>query len=206
MAEARGTQGGKRDGRPAGRERAAPHKITAARLENMALYYLGRFSSSSANLRRVLMRKVARAAAAHGDDPADGAKLIEDLIARYLHSGLIDDRAYAAQKAASLQRRGASRFGIRGKLRQKGVEGELVAEAIETLDAASETSELASACALARRRRLGPYRSPSAQRAAHDKDMATLARAGFSFDIARRVLEVSDIAALEQLARDEDES
>jgi regulatory protein len=128
------------------------------------------------------------------------------LIARYLSSGLIDDRAYAAQKAASLQRRGASRFGIRGKLRQKGVEGELVAEAIETLDAASETSELASACALARRRRLGPYRPPSARRAAHDKDMATLARAGFSFDVARRVLEVSDIAALEQLARGEDES
>jgi regulatory protein len=202
MAEVPGTRGGK----PARRERRPPRKITAARLDNMALHYLGRFASSSGNLRRVLLRKVARAAAAHGDDPDDGAKLIEELIARYLASGLIDDRAYAAQKAASLQRRGASRFGIRGKLRQKGVEGELVAEAIETLDAASETSELASACALARRRRLGPYRPPSARRAAHDKDMATLARAGFSFDVARRVLEVSDIAALEQLARGEDES
>ena len=187
MAEARETGGGNRDGRPARRERTAPRKITAARLENMALYYLGRFSSSSGNLRRVLMRKVARAAAAHGDDPDDGAKLIEE-------------------KAASLQRRGASRFGIRGKLRQKGVEGELVAEAIETLDAASETSELASACALARRRRLGPYRPAAARRAAHDKDLATLARAGFRLDVARRVLKAADVEALEILARGEDES
>jgi regulatory protein len=205
MADARETRGGKRDGKPARRERAPPRKITAARLDNMALYYLGRFSSSSGNLRRVLMRKVARAAAAHGDDPDDGAKLIEDLIARYLSSGLIDDRAYAAQKAASLQRRGASRFGIRGKLRQKGVEGELVAEAIESLDAASETSELAAACALARRRRLGPYRAPAVRRAAHDKDLATLARAGFRLDLARRVLKAADVDALESLARGEDE-
>ncbi len=115
MAESRGKRGAK-----------TPRKITAQRLENMALYYLGRYASSSANLRRVLMRKVERAAAAHGADPAEGAKLIEDLIARYLRSGLIDDRAYAAQKAASLQRRGASRFGIKGKLRQKGVEGALI--------------------------------------------------------------------------------
>jgi len=70
MAESRGKRGAK-----------TPRKITAQRLENMALYYLGRYASSSANLRRVLMRKVERAAAAHGADPAEGAKLIEvDLV------------------------------------------------------------------------------------------------------------------------------
>ena len=191
MAKSRGKRGAK-----------TPRKITAQRLENMALYYLGRYASSSANLRRVLMRKVERAAAAHGADPAEGAKLIEDLIARYLRSGLIDDRAYAAQKAASLQRRGASRFGIKGKLRQKGVEGALIDDALQSLEEqGGSASELAAACALVRRRRLGPYREKSKRKAMRDKDLAALSRAGFGFEVARRVLDAPDIAAVEELAR-----
>jgi regulatory protein len=191
MAESRGKRGPK-----------TPRKITAQRLENMALYYLGRYASSSANLKRVLMRKVERAAAAHDADPAEGAKLIEDLIVRYLRSGLIDDRAYAAQKAASLQRRGASRFGIKGKLRQKGVAGALIDDALHGLEEQGSTaSELASACALVRRRRLGPYREKGKRATMRDKDLAALSRAGFGFEVARRVLDAPDIAAVEELAR-----
>jgi regulatory protein len=180
----------------------APRKITAQRLENIALHYLGRYASSSANLRRVLLRRVERAAAAHGADPAEGAKLVEDLVARYLRSGLIDDRAYAAQKAASLQRRGASRFGITGKLRQQGVAGALIADALQGLaEQGGAASELASACALVRRRRLGPYREKARRTAMRDKDLAALSRAGFSFEVARRVLAAPDVAAVERLAR-----
>ncbi len=191
MAESRMTRGPR-----------TPRKITAQRLENMALYYLGRYASSSANLKRVLMRKVERAATAHDADPAEGAKLIEDLVERYRRSGLIDDRAYAAQKAASLQRRGASRFGIKGKLRQKGLPGELIDAALQGLEEqGGGASELASACALVRRRRLGPYREKGKRAAMRDKDLAALSRAGFGFEVARRVLDAPDIAAVEKLAR-----
>ena len=183
------------------RARKIPRKITAQRLDNMALHYLGRFASSSANLKRVLMRKVVRAAAAHDSDPAEDEKLVDDLIARYLRSGLIDDQAYAAQKAASLQRRGASRFGIKGKLRQKGVAGELIDQTIESLEEqGGSSSELAAACALVRRRRLGPYREKAKRAALRDKDLAALSRAGFGFEVARLVLAAPDIAAVEKLA------
>src|SRR5579875_2107586 len=114
--------------------RKLPRRITAARLENVALHYLSRYASSSGHLRRVLMRRVERAAAAHGDDPEAGARLVDELVARYLRSGLIDDRTYAAHKAAILRRRGVSRFGIRGKLRQKGVDADLIEEAMAALD------------------------------------------------------------------------
>jgi len=180
--------------------------MTAERLENIALHYLGRYASSSANLRRVLMRRVERAAAAHGDDPADGACLVDAMIARYQRSGLIDDRAYAMQKAASLQRRGASRFGIRGKLRQKGVEANLIDDAVTTLDDVGPgAGELAAACALIRRRRLGPYRASGQRAAMRQKDLATLARAGFNLDVARRALAAPDRATLEAWSRGEAE-
>ncbi|HVA35744.1 MAG TPA: RecX family transcriptional regulator [Stellaceae bacterium] len=182
--------------------RKLPRRMTAERLENVALHYLSRYASSSGNLRRVLMRRVARAAAAHGDDPAAGAQWVEELIARFQRSGLIDDRAYAAQKAASLQRRGASRFGIRGKLRQKGVEAELIDDAMMTLDdGGSGTAEFAAACALVRRRRLGPCRPAAKRGAMRQKDLAALARAGFGLDVARRALNAPDIATLEAWMR-----
>jgi regulatory protein len=181
--------------------RGEPRVLTQAALENAALHYLGRFASSSGNLRRVLLRKLARAAGPD-TDTSEGARLVDELIARYRRSGLLDDRAYAAQAAASLARRGASRFSIRGKLAQKGVATELVKEAVQGLDEGGN-SELAAACALVRRRRLGPYRSEAARLAWGRKDLATIARAGFSLDIARRVLAADDIEALEALASGE---
>jgi regulatory protein len=181
-----------------------PRQATASHLENAALHYLERFSSSSANLRRVLLRKVARSARAHGTDPAEGAGLVEAIIARYLQSGLLDDAAYAAQKAASLRRRGSSRYGIRGKLAVKGIDAELIDATLARLDDGEGSGDLAAACALVRRRRLGPYRPPGAQAEHRRKDLAALARAGFSLDVARRVLAASDGEAVEALARGEE--
>ena len=185
--------------------RRGPKRATPAYIEAAALHYLERFASSSANLRRVLMRKVARSARAHGTDPSEGERLVDDIIARYLRSGLLDDRAYAAQKAASLRRRGGSRYAIRGRLALKGVARELIDKTIEHLEAEASGGELAAACALIRRRRLGPLRAPGSRAEFRQKDLATLARAGFSLDVARRALGARDAEALEAMERGEAE-
>jgi regulatory protein len=175
--------------------------VTAKSLENAAVFYLSRFASSSGNLRRVLMRKVARG----GEGSEDGAAVVDALIAHYLANGLLNDHAYAEQAAASLARRGGSRYTIAGKLAQKGVPADLVREAIAGL-AENGSSELASVCALIRRRRLGPYRDPAVRADYRQKDLATLARAGFSIDLARRALQVPDVDGLEALARGDADS
>jgi regulatory protein len=183
--------------KPASRAR----KVTASSLENAALHYLERFASSTANLRRVLLRRVKRSAEAHGTDPAESAALVEALIARLVKGGLIDDRSYAQAKAASLHRRGASRRAISGRLAQHGIEGELIASAIADIEEETGNADLAAACALARRRRLGPYRQAAARADFRTKDLGAFARAGFSLDIARRVLDCTDPDAVEALAR-----
>jgi len=189
------------------RAREARRPLTAAALENAAAHYLSRFASSSGNLRRVLMRKVARTARDGEEGQAEaGARMVDALIARYLEKGLLNDRAYAAQAASSLARRGASRFSIAGKLAQKGVDKDLVTRTIADLDEEGGASELAAACALVRRRRLGPYRAPGKRAEFGDKDLASLARAGFRLDLARRVLRAKDVDALERLAQGDDES
>jgi regulatory protein len=182
-----------------GRKRAAPRKITASLLDNVALHYLERFAGSTADLRRVLMRRVARAAEHHGSDPAEGAALVEALILRFRQSGLIDDRRYAEAKAANLRRRGGSRRGISARLAQHGVERPLIAATLQALTEGTGGSDLAAACAFIRRRRLGAYRAADARPAGVAKDMAALARAGFSFEVARKVLACLDIEAVEIL-------
>ena len=189
------------DARP--RQRRGPKPITPSYLENAALHYLERFSSSSAHLKRVLMRKVMRAVAAGTDNAAEGERLVDTLIARYVDAGLVDDKVYAAQRTASLRRQGNSRFAIRGKLALKGVDSRLIEAALGELDEYDAQGEIAAACALVRRRRLGPFRPAAARKGAWQKDLAALARAGFSLDVARRVLRAADRDALEALARGE---
>ncbi len=169
-----------------------PRRVSAAGLEAAALFYLERFASSAENLRRVLMRRVERAARHWGDDPAEGAALVDRLVARYQASGLLDDRIYAEARSRSLFRRGSSARVIRQHLSARGVATEVVEAAVAGLRAESDGDEdpdLAAAHAYARRRRLGPYRPPEMRADQRSRDIACLGRAGFSFDVARAVVD-----------------
>jgi len=184
-----------------------PPAITDSVLEKAALFYLERYAASSGQLRRVLLRRVKRATmlGAEADQIEAARRHIEALIERFLASGLLDDRCFAEAQAQSLRRRGASRRRIRERLAAKGVDRGQVEDALETMEPEGETSELAAACVLVRRRRLGPYRAAGTRREFRQKDLATLARAGFSLDVARTVLAARDPPALERLMRgDED--
>ncbi|MGH6989012.1 MAG: RecX family transcriptional regulator [Stellaceae bacterium] len=172
--------------------------LTVPILEKAALRYLERYASSAETLRRVLLRRVARAVGRDEAAAEQGRALVETLIQRYLDAGLLDDRRYAAAKAASLARAGASRYRIRGTLLQKGVPAAEIATAVAALDAEDEHSELAAAAAFIRRKRLGPYRPVERRGALRQKDLATLARAGFALDLARRLLDAPDADALDR--------
>ena len=186
-------------------DRKVPRKVSAQSLENSALYYLGRFSASSAHLKRMLLRRVDRSNRVHGGDPAEGRRLVDDLIERFCRSGLLDDTAYAAGKARSLRRRGTSRSVITRTLRAKGVSADQTEAAMAELATDSRESdgdgELAAAARLAQRKRLGPFRPKIARADRRQRDMAALARAGFGYDVARRVIDAEDTAGLEDLIK-----
>ena len=175
-----------------------PKRVTPQYLENAALHYLERFASSAENLRRVLLRKVERSAQAHGTNREEAAGWVDALIARYRASGLLDDSGYARMKAESLHRRGTSTRAIREKLAAKGVAREHVKQALDRVEEDTEGDvDLAAALALARRRRLGPYRPPESRAAHREKDLAAIGRAGFAYDIARRVVDAENPDSVE---------
>lgn len=161
-----------------------PGKVTPAYLQRAALAYLERFASSADNLRRVLTRKVKWRCRRRGEEPAEFVALVDDVVHQSLSSGLLDDRRYAKGRVASLRRRGASARLIGAKLAAKGVAREVVADAVRE----NPGSDGEAAWALARRRRLGPYR-PRERAAFRGKDLAAMARAGFGFALARSVID-----------------
>lgn len=161
--------------------RPIPKAPSAAYLERAALYYLERFAASSAHLETVLKRKILRRCKLRGEPAEAFYALIPPLIARYQACGLLDDARYTQAKVASLRRKGASSRMISAKMAQKGIKREITEQHIE-LD---ETSELDAARNLARRKKLGKKPDPEQK----IRDLATLARAGFSYAIAKQALE-----------------
>lgn len=186
--------------RPGQRRKRGP--LTKAYLERAALHYLERYASSVDGLRRVLMRRVDKAAREERCDPEEAKPWVEEVVSRFAASGLVDDRSFAEGRTASLRRRGESARRIALKLREKGIDGDLIDAVLEEEDGPdSQAAEFAAACRFARRRRLGPMRDGTEREERRDRDMAALARAGFSLDVARRVLDLDDPDALDDAGR-----
>jgi regulatory protein len=164
----------------------------AGSLHQAALDYLTRYSATEAGLRRVLERRIERWARGQAD--AEEAVVlaartaIEDVLRRLAAAGAVSDTAFAEGRARSLVRSGQSTRGIQMRLVAKGVAVD-VARAVSANDA---DTELAAALVLARKRRIGPYRvAEDTGAAGRMKEMGVLARAGFTRDVASRVLETS---------------
>src|SRR6185312_1991746 len=84
------------------RGKRKPKRPDRASLAAAALAYLARFAASSEMLRRVLMRRVDKAARAGLIDRAEGAALVAEVVARVTRSQLIDDESFALQRARGL--------------------------------------------------------------------------------------------------------
>ena len=179
------------------RRKKIPRKLSVASIENAALYYLGRYATSSENLRQVLERKIIRASKHHETNIKACTRFVGDLIQRYLENGILNDKIYAQAQAASMNRRGKSLRAIRSRLRQKALSSEIIDKAIEVLTDQVGTPDLSAAIAYARKRRLGPYRKNVHSQSNLDKELATLARSGFSYSLALHIVKAKNIDELE---------
>ena len=165
--------------------------LTASWLQAEAVQYLQRWPASEARVRRLLWKRVKRAQSFHGGTQEEAAPLVDEVMEALRRNRFVDDARYARLWIDSLRRRGTSRRMIFKKLQEKGVAQHEISVALESHEPEDGgDSEAASALAYAKRRRLGPYRVPhDDSRERKQKDLASMARAGFSYGIARSVLE-----------------
>ncbi len=163
------------------RKRPSP-TLTSVRLRQLAEDYVGRFGGPSSNLRRVLLRHVDKAQRAEqfgAEDVPGWLGQIQGIIDEFVQAGALDDGRYAQHAARIWTDRGLAPRATAFRLMQKGITSEDIRGAIAELGDAREV-EWQAALQLAKRRRLGPFRSPEQRLERRQKDAAALARAGFS--------------------------
>jgi regulatory protein len=169
--------------------------ITAKYLQNAAAFYLERYPSTAEGLRRVLNRRVRKAEMTEAPIIENVKQTIDAIVAKFVAAGVIDDKAFAQTKARALHRRGTSGRLTRQRLKLAGVDEETLDQAMAGLDQELDTDpgqrEWQAAVALARRRRLGPFRQKD-RKEHRTRDLAALARAGFDSALARKVIDAEE--------------
>ena len=160
-------------------------KITQQRLENIALFYLERYESSQARLKQVLLRRVARARKEGADLPDDVPVWINEVCAKMVRLGYINDTRYAENAWRTYSAAGKSVRWIVGKLKQAGIAEDIIAQC---MDDDRSVLDAQAAALLVAKKKLGKYRPQDQQKAYAQKDLARLARAGFSYEIAQKAL------------------
>jgi regulatory protein len=167
---------------PKYKERRPPKPLDPARLQELAVAYVGRFATTRAKLATYLRRKV-QEKGWDGGSPPDIAALVE----RLAELGYVDDAAFALSKARSLGLRGFGERRVDMALRQAGV-GE--SDGAPAKDAASDGA-LAAAVRYAQRRRLGPFALGVPDPKGRERALAGMIRAGHGFDVARRLVDLA---------------
>lgn len=169
-----------------------PKKISEDYLRNAGLYYLQRFAASKAHFKTVMMRKVERSCRHHPEQDIEECRAQVDKLADTFESaGLLNDALYTQGMVNSLRRRGLSRKAILAKMVYKGIAPDRTGQALQEHDndAPDRDAELGAALMLAKRKKIGPFAVPG-KPGDPQKDLARLARAGFSYETARRIMDM----------------
>jgi regulatory protein len=182
------------------KKKKAPPKPSQRYVNWALMSYLKRYSAPRAHVKRVLWRKLEGCIAFHDGDRDEVSAWIEGALDQAVQGGMIDDERYVKDKVKSLLRRGGSSMGIAYKLRAKGIPREMVDRALAEVADAGFDHQWISAATYVRRVRMGPFRvSEMDPKERYQKDLGRMGRAGFSFDIAQKILameveEIEDIA------------
>ena len=147
-----------------------------------AIYHLSKYSSSKANLEIILKKKIRRLKIEKKDK-----FLLYNSIKKIIHdlekNNLINDYNYTASKFNYFFHQGKSKIFIKNYFIQKGIERDIIDETFEKYEEENPNWESESAKTYARKKRLSSYRDDK------EKCLSKLARAGFNYEISKKILE-----------------
>ena len=151
------------------------------KLLKYAIYYLSKYSSSKKNLEFILKKKIRRLS----DEKQIRFHLyneIQIIIEKLEKLNLINDQVFVESKIQSLQYQAKSQNYIKQYLLQKGIDKQLIEEQISLFYENNKNLEKENALKFAKKRNLLDKDQD------YQKNLSKLARAGFSYDIAKEIL------------------
>ena len=151
------------------------------KLLKYAIYYLSKYSSSKKNLEFILKKKIRRLS----DEKKIRFQLyneIQIIIEKLENLNLINDQVFVESKIQSLQYQAKSKNYIKQYLLQKGISKQLIEKQISLFYENNKNLEKENALKFAKKRNLIDSDQD------YQKKLSKMARAGFSYEIAKEIL------------------
>ena len=157
--------------------------FSSSKLIKYAIDYLSKYSSSKANLEKILRNKIRRLKIEKKEKYLLYNSL-EKIIFDLEKNNFVNDLNYALSKIRILTFQGKSRIFIKNYLLQKGINKKIISRSLDETDEKDHDWEVKSAKKFAKKKGLGKYKSN------REKDFGKMARAGFNYNIIKDILEI----------------
>ena len=158
-------------------------------IRNFAYSYLEKYSPSKQQLRIYLFKKLIKINQ-RKSSKKEIFNLIDSVITSLVDQKLLSDRYYSDAKSKAFLRKGYSLNKIRYNLIKKGINQKYIKASISKIKENESDPDFFSAIKICKKRRIGPSRIESNRVLFYKKDISILARAGFSYEISKKVLEI----------------
>ena len=151
-------------------------------LMKYAIDYLSKYSSSKNNLERILKKKISRLKI-EKKEKFILYNSINQIMLNLEKNKFIDDNNYAISKIRLFARQGKSKGFIKSYLIQKGIEKNILNNSLDQFEEEDPEWEKKSARIFVKKKRLENSNENK------QKNLSKMARAGFSYDISKEILE-----------------
>ena len=158
-----------------------------ANLRDLAYSYIEKYNPSKQQTKTYLLKKYLTKFQG-SKTKKEITEIIENIVLNLEKNHVLNDKLYSDSKARMFFRRGYSLNKIGQSLRVKGIGQENIKLSLEKIKNEKENPDLVSAMKICKKRRIGPIRPEANRELFYKKDMGVLARAGFSFEISKKVL------------------
>tara|TARA_B100001250_G_scaffold143954_1_gene123222 strand:+ start:213 stop:776 length:564 start_codon:yes stop_codon:yes gene_type:complete len=164
-------------------------QATIEEMRNFSSNYIEKFAPSKQQLKTYLLKKYLKAKLTK-INKNDISNLIDIVISDLEKSKFVNDKFYSESKAKSLIQRGSSINKIRIYLINKGIEEKYIKNTINKIYENNNDQDFFSAIKVCKKKRIGPSRDNNNRPLFYKKDMGVLARAGFDFEVSKKVIDL----------------
>ena len=159
-------------------------------LRDLAYSYIEKYSPSKQQTKTYLLKKYLKKFQGT-KSKKEITKIIDNIVINLEKSHLLNDSFYSDSKARMFFRRGYSLNKISHSLRSKGIGKDNINSSLAKIKNEKSDPDFSSAMKICKKRRIGPMRPEANRELFYKKDMGILARNGFTYDISKKILSMS---------------
>ncbi len=159
-------------------------------LRDLAYSYIEKYNPSKQQTKTYLLKKYLKKFQG-SRQKKEVTQIIDNIVSNLEKSHFLNDSLYSDSKARTLFKRGYSLNKISHSLRSKGIAQKDIILSLEKIKSEKSNPDFLSALKICKKRRIGPIRPEANRELFYKKDMGILARSGFSYDISKKILSMT---------------